>query len=206
MRSVVLFFLLLLVSSAALAQDYKKNELGLLIGAEFIPGRNTSAGNSISFGNGVIFSANYARRLAGDNTVLFLEFPFTAAPNHDITTSEGEAIEAVATLYVAPSLRVNFAHNSPISPWVSAGFGYGLYEGSRLLNNDAVNPSRNVSSGAAQFGAGIDIKTGVKFLFPISLRGEVRDFYTTSNPNFGVAVRGGGQHNVVVLGGFVLHF
>ena len=56
------------------------------------------------------------------------------------------------------------------------------------------------------FGAGVDVRTPIRVLFPISLRGEVRDYYSVSNPRFGTAVQGGGQHNVVASGGFVLSF
>jgi hypothetical protein len=63
---------------------------------------------------------------------------------------------------------------------------------------------RNV--GTAQFGAGVDLRTPLKLLFAVSLRGEVRDYYTVETPSFGVPVQRTGQHNVVVAGGLVIHF
>jgi opacity protein-like surface antigen len=198
--------LLLLFALLSFAQDFKKNEFAVLIGAEIVPQRSSNAGTPINFGKGFALSGNYARHLAGENTAFFLEFPFSATANHDITTSTPGSITSIATFYVTPSLRVSFAHQSRFSPWVSAGFGYGLFEGSRLLNTGAENPTRNTSSGAVQVGGGVDIHTGIKVLVPISLRAEVRDFYTTSNPDFGIAVRAGGQHNIVTSGGIVLHF
>jgi hypothetical protein len=58
----------------------------------------------------------------------------------------------------------------------------------------------------AQFGGGVDVRTRLKLLFPIGLRGEVRDFYTLGTPSFGVPVQRSEQHNVVVSGGLVVHF
>jgi hypothetical protein len=57
-----------------------------------------------------------------------------------------------------------------------------------------------------QFGAGIDVRTRLKLLFPIGLRGEFRDFYTLENPSFGVPVQRSEQHNLVISGGLVVHF
>jgi len=196
--------LCLLLSLAAFGQE-SKNEIGFTIGAELIPDR-TSGGETVGVGNSIIFGANYARHLTGDHTRLYLEFPFTAAPSHAVRTADTNSTPNLATLYVVPSLRVKFASNHTISPWISAGFGYGLYEGNRFLANDNPNPHRRNSSGTAQFGVGADMRTGLKVLFPISLRGEFRDFYTIANPEYGGPVSGYGQHNLVLTGGFVIHF
>jgi hypothetical protein len=59
---------------------------------------------------------------------------------------------------------------------------------------------------AAQFGGGIDVRTTLRLLFPISLRGEVRDYYSLETPAFGVPIGHAEQHNVVVAGGLVLSF
>lgn len=194
----------LLLAGAALAQG-QKNEIGFTMGTELIPDRISGA-ETVRVGNSVIFGANYARHFAGDRTRLYLEFPFTAAPSHAVRTSDTNFTPNLATLYLVPSLRVRFASDRRISPWLSAGFGYGLYEGNRFLADDNPNPHRRNSVGTAQFGAGADVKTGLKVLFPISLRGEVRDFYTVANPEYGGPVTGNGQHNVVAMGGFVIHF
>jgi hypothetical protein len=61
------------------------------------------------------------------------------------------------------------------------------------------------TSGTAQFGGGIDVRTRLKLLFPIGLRGEVRDYYTLRTPRFGVPIQRREQHNVVVSAGLVGH-
>ena len=117
-----------------------------------------------------------------------------------------QSIVSLATIFVVPSLRVEFAPNAVISPWVSGGFGYGISEGCEFFGNEVRNSSRYQSTGASQFGAGVDARTPLRVWFPISLRGEVRDYCAATNPGFGTAVRGSGQNNLVVSGGMVLHF
>lgn len=205
MKRLALVFCLFVSLSAFAQQDLERNQIGLTLGAELIPSRS-AAGQPLDFANSIVFGANYARHLAGDNAQLYLEVPFAAAPRHDISTSKLGSIRNLATLYVTPSLRVQFVGRSRLSPWISGGFGYGLYEGSALLLDGSKNPRRYTSSGTAQFGTGVDLRTGLKIIFPIRLRGEVRDFYTVSNPALGVATNGPGQHNVEASGGIVLGF
>jgi hypothetical protein len=74
------------------------------------------------------------------------------------------------------------------------------------LQNGVTNKEIHRNVATAQFGGGIDVRTRLKLLFPIGLRGEVRDFYTLETPGFGVPVQRSEQHNVVVSGGLVVHF
>ncbi len=206
MKLRLTLIMLVLLSLPVWPQTETKNDLGLLLGGGFVPQRTTAGGAAISFGASIAFSANHARQLKGDNTSLFVEFPFVAEPSNSVQSADAQSIVSLATIFVVPSLRVKFASGAPISPWVPGGFGYGISEGSEFFGNGARNSSRYQSTGAAQFGAGVDVSTPIKVWFPISLRGEVRDYYAATNPAFGTAVLGGGQHNIVVSGGVVLHF
>ena len=191
---------------SAAAQTETKNELGLSLGAGLVPQRTTAAGQAINFGASIAFSADYARLIKDGKTSLSIEFPFVAEPANSVQSVNPQSIVSLATIFVVPSVRVNFASGAGISPWLSGGFGYGIREGSEFFGTGQRNGSRYQSTGAAEFGAGVDVRTPIKVLFPISLRGEVRDYYSVSNPTFGTAVQGGGQHNVVASGGFVLSF
>ena len=199
-------FTVIVFSLAAVAQSETKNDLGLLLGGGFIPQRFTARGEAINFGASIAFSADYARHITGESTSLSVEFPFVGEPSNSVRSTNPQSIVSLATIFVVPSLRVKFGSNGGISPWVSGGFGYGVSEGSEFFVQGQRNPSRYQSTGAAQFGAGVDVRTPIKVLFPISLRGEVRDYYSVSNPTFGTPVQGSGQHNVVVSGGMVLSF
>ena len=197
--------LIVWMCSFSFAQE-KKNELGLLLGAEFIPHATTTSDQSLKFGRSIAYSAAYARRLSSGHTALFLEIPFSAAPSHKVKSTQTNIITSLATLFVAPSLRVRFGGHAAASPWLSGGFGYGLYEGSRRFQDGIANTEvyRNVAT--AQFGGGIDVRIPLKRPLPTSLRGEVRDYYTLQAPNFGIPVQRSEQHNVLVSGGFVVRF
>ena len=207
MSKLIRFALALLaLCLSAAAQTETKNELGLSLGAGLIPQRSTSAGQSLNFGASIAFSAAYARLIRNGNTSLSIEFPFVAEPANSVQSTNLQSIVSLATIFVVPSVRVKFASGAGISPWLSGGFGYGIRESSEFFDNGQRNGSRYQSTGAVQVGAGVDVRTPIRILFPISLRGEVRDYYSVSNPTFGTRVQGGGQHNVVASGGFVLSF
>lgn len=120
-----------------------------------------------------------------------------------ITNAPDLGISSLATLFVTPSLRARFVSRAPASPWLSGGFGYGLYEGSRVLQNGVASTQIHRSVATGDFGGGIDVRTRLKVLFPIGFRGEVRDFYTFGTPSFGVPVQRSEQHNAVVSGGWL---
>ena len=96
------------------------------------------------------------------------------------------AITSLATLFVTPSLRAQFVSHAPRSPWLSAGLGFGLYEGSSVLQNAVANAEMHRTVATAQVGGGIDVRTRLKLLLPIGVRGEFRNFYTLEHPSFGV--------------------
>jgi hypothetical protein len=163
-------FLVALIAFPASAQE-RKNETGFLLGSEQIPGFTTTAGAPLSLGGSVAFSFDYARRLKGERTGLFVEVPFAAAPSHRVGSSQPGTATSLATLYVVPSIRLQAFANRRFSPWLSAGFGYGWLQTSASLNNRAHNPEVNRNTGTAQFGAAST--SGRQFtLFSLSLCGQ----------------------------------
>jgi hypothetical protein len=194
-----------LIAYSASAQE-TKNEVGFLLGSEQIPGSTTTTGVPLSVGGSVAFSFDYARRLKGERVALFAEFPFAAAPSHRGGSSQPGTATSLAALYIVPALRLQAFTGRRFSPWLSGGFGYGWLETSALLNNGAPNPAINRNTGTAQFGGGVDIRTPLHILFPISLRAELRDYYAVDAPNYGTSLRQQGQHDIVPAGGFVVHF
>jgi hypothetical protein len=205
-KNIVSILLLVgLVACVASAQE-TRNETGFLLGSEQIPGSTTAEGAPLNLGSSVAFSFDYARKLRGEHTVLFGEVPFDAAPSHRGGSSQPGTATSLATLYVVPSLRLQAFANRRFSPWLSGGFGFGWLETSASFNNGARNPQVNRYTGTAQFGGGVDIRTPLQLLFPISLRAELRDYYAMDAANYGTALRQQGQHNIVPAGGFVIHF
>src|SRR5258706_556365 len=180
-----------------------KNQLGLTIGVEMVPS-TTSGGIDIDFSSSVVFGVDYARRLrVGRSTRFYLEIPFSAAPHHSIDASSPSTPGSMATLFVTPSWRVNFLPESAVSPWVSVGAGYGLYQGSTNLRNGTKSPARFANVVAFQWGGGIDVRTPMRLGVPIHLRLETRDFYTLDTLDFNTG-GSGDQHNIVVDGGILM--
>jgi hypothetical protein len=206
--AAILVAVCLLAAPLLLSAQEHNNEMAFTLGAEFVPDHQTVAtGATLDFSRSVVFGASYGRRLAGSSAAaFFLEFPFTAAPSHRIRSADPAVIGSLATLFVTPSLQVKLAPRAAVTPWFSGGFGWAFLEGDELLPGGAPNLERRRHTGAAQFGAGVDIRTPIRVLAPISLRAEVRDFYSLNTLNHGVPVRSGRQHHVAVAGGFLLRF
>jgi hypothetical protein len=204
-----LMALICLSTSLVTAQDKQgNNQLGLMIGVELIPDNSTATTPSVpvEISNSEVFQLNFAHRLAGVNTQLWFEVPAAAAPSHTVRSSNLNTPNSLATFYATPSFRVNFAAQRTFSPWLSIGGGYTLFEGSDRLRNGLDNVPGNTSTAALQFGGGVDIRTPIKVLKPIGLRGEVRDFYSFDTLDFTTPVRDDHQHNVIISGGFILRF
>jgi hypothetical protein len=217
MRKLSLVLILVLTSAFAAAQDDPNNELGLSIGAEIVPDQEFDRTVILPFpgppatvrqelSTSVVYGINYARRFhEGDRTAFYLEFPVAAAPSHNVTSNAINSSVSQATLFITPAVRVQFAPERTLQPWLSFGGGYALFEGSELLVNGQPNPDRFDNAFALQFGGGFDVRTPIDILTPITLRFEVRDFYSFGDPNLNVG-HGGNQHSVNVKGGFVLRW
>jgi hypothetical protein len=207
-KSVLITACAVLVRSMARAQDNRKNEIGLLLGATVTPALDAAGpgSNRLEIGSGITFQLTYARQLARTRSVAwYFEVPAVAIPLQDITASNGVVPKNYDSFFVTPGLRVKLAPSARISPWFSAGGGYALFDESANRIDGTHNTRRGTSGGAVGFGGGVDIRTPVKVLFPIGLRAEVRDLYT-SKPNYNLSTGAGFQHNLVSSGGLVLHF
>jgi hypothetical protein len=192
-----LLLIMFLVSQTAFGQ---KHEIGLTLGGVLPQDRGT-APNAVRLGGGTALQGNYGYRFfEGRAAAIYGELHFLANPLRDIGSGNPAASRDVATLFVTPGIRVKFASARSLSPYVAVGGGYALFEQSLLTLGGAPNPaSRNVHRGVFDFGGGVD----TKLWRWIGLRAEIRDFYSGS-PAYNLAGLGGGQHNVVVGGGFVL--
>ena len=192
-----------LVALAAAAQEMPaRHEVGLTLGS--IQGASRSGnGTNLELGSGVAFQANYGYRfLANDTAALYGEVHFLANPLREVTSANGSLTRDVATIYATPGVRVKFLPAKAVAPFVSIGFGYALYEQSLFQIDGQPNPaSRFLNRGALMYGGGVDFK----FWRFVGLRAEIRDFYG-AGPAYNTNAISGGQHNLVIGGGFVLKF
>jgi hypothetical protein len=204
MRQTLSVGLVFLFCVTARAQ---KNEVGLLLGVT-LPNTQTTEplSPSLDIKRGLTYQATYARRLLDAQlAVLELEVPFVATPSIDVRGPIPIAPSKYAYLFLTPGLRVRALPHAVISPFASIGGGYGRFRESDTAISGSPNVGRKgTNRGAWQFGGGADLKF-ISIIVPLSLRGEIRDFYS-GHPNFNVGLRDEKQHNVVVSGGIVLHF
>ena len=129
---IAVLFVVTMLLASAVAQD-EKNELGGILGRTFISNQGITGGtypnHVISFGNGLSFDVEYARR--------FLVTPVYAVSgevvlmyNNDEDINGGVYGFAVvppqlSELFVTPAVRLNLFPTTAVSPWVSVGGGFG---------------------------------------------------------------------------------
>jgi hypothetical protein len=108
----------------------------------------------------------------------------------------------VRALFLTPSVRLNFFSRDSVTPWVSAGGGYGRWFQSSNLIWYGTNPGpTGTNTGVVQFGAGLD----AWFWHGWGFRFEARDFYS-GVPTLNVETGRSRQHNYNVAVGFMRRF
>jgi hypothetical protein len=189
MKRTRLLVLLLFVATTLTAAHAQKNEFTVM-GSTF----QTSASYNAHGGQGL--QLNYARRIVNIEVAsLYLELPFAAAWGGNRSITQGNLLhENYNTTYLTPGLKLKLLPGSFISPYLAGGLGWGGFRSS--------NTSATSNQFAGDIGGGADFN-----LLPIlSLRGEVRDYYTSS-PTLDVqSVFHGNLNNVVISGGVVFRF
>jgi hypothetical protein len=204
---VAILTLVTVLAASAFAQD--KNELGGILGRTFISNQgipNASFPPIISYGNGLSFDVEYARRFLVTE-VFSVSGEAVLMVNHDQDINGGAYGHAVipqqlSELFVTPAVRLNLFPTTAVSPWVSLGGGFGHIGQSSMLLYGGTNPGKSTTSGVLQGGLGLDVKLWRK----LSIRGEVRDFWS-GTPDFPLAPTGKTrQHNFFVGGGAFWRF
>ncbi|MBI3649450.1 MAG: hypothetical protein HY231_00190 [Acidobacteria bacterium] len=202
MIGVALFSLLVVNVHQGIAQ---KREIGLLLG-----GLSTSdqtfrlpTPGSLKIRTGLTYQANYAQRLVNARVAaLYFEVPFVATPSTTVQSSNVLAPRNYASIFITPGLKVKLLPAASVSPYVFAGGGYARFAESDSRSDNQPNTGpKGTNRGAVDFGGGVDIKI-IPFL---SLRGEVRDFYS-GTPRFNLPALDNRQHNLLISGGFVVRF
>lgn len=206
---VAIVMVVTMLAASAVAQD-EKNELGGAIGRTFISNQGITGGTDpktiIAFGNGLSFDVEYGRRfwvtpiysIAGEVVLMYNK-------DEDINGgSYGFAVvpAQLSQLFVTPAVRFNLFPTTAVSPWVSVGGGFGHISQSSQLLYGGPNPGTSGTSGVFEGGLGLDVKVWRK----LSIRGEVRDFWSGA-VDFPLAPTGKSrQHNFFVGGGAFWRF
>lgn len=187
-RISLIVALIIFLGTAAQAQ---KNDLGVTFGGYF------TADNPLSAGTAFAIEGSYARQIFAVPALQFsVELPVAGSFNSFVPSSLIPVIgNSYTALFVTPGVRARLAPSFFLSPYFAVGAGLAHFNNSLTGGGSSSN-----NSFAADFGGGIDLK-----IFPhVSLRGEVRDFYSGSpglNPLFLQR-----QNNLVVTGGLGIRF
>jgi opacity protein-like surface antigen len=204
-----MFALVIGLAASAAAQD-EKNEIGGIIGRTFISDQGISGATYfdpiIHSGKGLSIEGEYARHIfvapiysiSGEMIVMY---------NTDEDLNAGDYGNAVVPtdykqLFVTPAARVNLFPTTAVSPWLSLGAGIGHFSEGSTLDYGTTNPGKSTTNFTLQGGFGLDVKVWHK----LSIRGEVRDFWS-GEPDFPLAPTGKSrQHNYFVGGGAFWRF
>jgi hypothetical protein len=211
-RRLILGGLVVLIAAVwpSRVQAQTKQEIALMVGRTFVSSHDIVSpvvpfNNRVNFGRGLAMQANYARRLRrGDILGLSFEVPVVGLPDVDLNSGNTIIPASYWALFATPSIRANFFPGTGLSPWASVGGGYAHFTTSdhREFGLGPNPGERGTNTSVFQFGAGIDVRS---FWKNITIRGEVRDFYS-GVPNLNLDLGRTRQHNVTVTGGVVFHF
>jgi hypothetical protein len=205
---IAVLSVVLTLAALAVAQD-EKNEIGGAIGRTFISNQgitNATYPPIISYGKGLSYEAEYARHLlvtpvfSVSGEVVFMDDPRQKLNGGDY----GNAVlpQQLSMLFLTPAVRLNLFPTTAVSPWVSVGGGFGHISENSMLLYGGANPGKSTTSGVLEGGFGLDVKVWKK----LSIRGEVRDFWSGA-PDYPLAPTGSSrQHHYFVGGGAFWRF
>jgi opacity protein-like surface antigen len=202
LRALLTLAAVLSTASLAMAQE---NEIaftsgGLKIGER---GFDLPRPGFIKFSTGLTYQINYARRFFdGKIAALYFEVPFAATPRTKVKTDNLLSPRSYSSIFFTPGIKLKLLPGRKYSPYAMAGVGLAHMRESETRINDQPNADRTTGTEAVfDFGFGLDIR----LVSVVSLRGEVRDFYSELPPLNVRALRDR-QHNALISAGIVIRF
>jgi len=196
--------------SASAQHDFSgvsRNEISATVGRVFVSSQAVTGANffdpNIHFGNGLSIAGNYSRQLRTYGIFgLSGEVSGVYSPDMDLNLSQNLIPEGYQAYFVTPAVKLNIFSGETVTPWLSAGGGYGFFRQSKQLVFGGPNPGKtSTSTGIFQFGAGLDVWPWEHW----GIRLEARDFYS-GVPDLNVTTSRSRQHNIYVGGGFIRRF
>jgi len=202
MRLLFVLGMTLLAAGSALAQ---KQEVAFTSGILKIGERGFDLPQPgfLHFSTGFTYEFSYAKRLVNARiAALYFEVPFAGTPRTTIKTTNALTPGSYSSIFFTPGIKIKLLPSGKYSPFATMGVGLAHFrEGDTTVTNlPLANRSSNTDSVFA-FGFGLDVK--VRSI--LSVRGEVRDFYSEL-PALNVRALSDRQHNALISGGIVLRF
>ncbi|MFY9558524.1 MAG: hypothetical protein WAV47_27820 [Blastocatellia bacterium] len=157
----------------------------------------------LRFGTGFTYEFNYARRfLDARLAALYFEVPLAGTPRTKIKTTNALSPDSYSSIFFTPGVKLKLRPGGKYSPFATIGVGLAHFRESDTTINDLPNPTSDTKTDAVfMFGFGLDVK--VRSI--LSIRGEVRDFYSDLPP-LNVRALSDRQHNALISAGIVLRF
>jgi hypothetical protein len=197
---MVVLILLCAYSTRAQKHEIAFTSGGLKIGEK---GFNLPNPGFVKFKTGFTYEINYAQRLVDAKlAALYFELPFAGTPRTKITSTNALSPRSYSSLFFATGLKLKLIPGAKYSPFAMTGVGISRFNTSTTAVNEQPNPSQqSATDGVFYIGGGLD----VKLISKLSLRGEVRDFYSEIPPLNINALRNR-QHNTLISAGLVINF
>jgi opacity protein-like surface antigen len=193
---------LILCANSAFAQ---KHEIAFTSGGLKVGERGFNLPNPgfLKFKTGFTYEINYARRLVDAKlAALYFEVPLAGTPRTKVTGTNALSPRSYSSLFVSTGLKLKLIPGAKYSPFAMTGVGISRFNTSTTAINEQTNPNQqSATDGVFYIGGGLD----VKLISKLSLRGEVRDFYSEIPPLNINALRTR-QHNTLISAGLVINF
>jgi opacity protein-like surface antigen len=157
----------------------------------------------LHFSTGFTYEFSYATRvLDAKIAALYFEIPFAGTPRTTIKTTNAITPSSYSSIFFTPGIKVKLLPGNKFSPFATMGVGLAHFrDGDTTINNQPVASRSSNTDSVFAFGFGLDVK--VRSI--LSIRGEVRDFYSDLPP-LNVRALSDRQHNALISAGIVLRF
>ena len=202
LRGLFIIVVIMLCSQATLAQKHEVAFTGggLKIGER---GFDLPQPGFIRFGTGFTYELSYAGRLLDARlAALYFEVPLAGTPSTKVKTDNVLSPSSYSSIFFTPGLKVKLLPGNKYSPFATVGVGLAHFSESDMTISNQPNPGRNTENDTVfAFGFGLDVKV----ISRLSIRGEVRDFYSELPP-LNVRALSDRQHNALISAGVVLRF
>jgi opacity protein-like surface antigen len=202
MRLFFVFIMTLLGAQSTFAQKHEAAFTGggLKIGER---GFDLPQPGFLRFSTGFTYELGYAQRLIDARiAALYFEVPLAGTPRTTIKTTNAVSPGSYSSIFFTPGLKIKLLPGGKYSPFATIGVGLAHFREGDTTISDQPNLNRNSENDSVfAFGFGLDVKV----LSRLSIRGQVRDFYSELPP-LNVAALSDRQHNALISAGIVLRF
>jgi opacity protein-like surface antigen len=202
LRVILIAATMLLIGQSAFAQKHEVafTSGGLKIGER---GFDLPQPGFLSFSTGFTYEISYAERLLNAHlAALYFEVPLAGTPRTKVKTTNALSPGSYSSIFFTPGIKLKLLPGGKYSPFATVGVGLAHFSESDTTIANQPNPNRSSNTNAVfAFGFGLDVRV----VSILSIRGEVRDFYSDLPP-LNVRALSDRQHNALISAGVVLRF